>query len=429
MAGGGYALYRWAAKQGKPAPSFQAAKLQRLTTSGKASNAAISPDGKYVAHVKSDAGQQGLWLRQVATTSDTQIVPPSPQFYSGITFSKDGDYIYYVLGELGISAHTLYQVPTLGGASRKIIETVASPVTLSPDGTRLAFVRTNVPRGETALVVANADGTGERQVAVRKLPNNFSAGGPSWSPDGKLIASGVLNSEPGGSTTTVVVVQVEGGAEKVITSQKWPTGGAGQIAWLTDGSGLAFVAFDLATSSNQIWHISYPDGEVRKITTDINNYSRLSLTADSSVLVTVQTETGAGVWIAPQGDASRARQISSGRYDGLTGLSWMPGGKLVYTSRESGVTDIWSMDEDGKNQKQLTANARFNNYPWATSDGRYILFSSTRQGATARIWRMDSDGGNLKQLTEGPGDSLPRSSPDGRWIVFHSVRTGPHRVW
>ena len=55
----------------------------------------------------------------------------------------------------------------------------------------------------------------------------------------------------------------------------------------------------------------------------------------------------------------------------------MPGGKLVYTSRESGLTDIWSMDKDGKNQKQLTANARFNNYPWATSDGRYILFSST----------------------------------------------------
>src|SRR6266702_4794952 len=136
----------------KKAISFASAKLQRLTTSGKASDAAISPDGKYVAHVKSDAGQRSLWLRQVATTSDTQIVPPSQQNYYGSTFSKDGDYIYYVLGEPNNPAtRALYQVPALGGASRKVIENVASPVTLSPDGMRLAFVRGSPT--QTALVV------------------------------------------------------------------------------------------------------------------------------------------------------------------------------------------------------------------------------------------------------------------------------------
>src|SRR5438876_3417507 len=110
IAGIGYGIYKWVAKQSKPGPAFQSAKLQRLTTSGRASDAAISPDGKYVAHVKSDAGQRSLWLRQVAIPSDTQIVPPSQQNYNGITFSKDGDYIYYVLGELNNPAHTLYQV-------------------------------------------------------------------------------------------------------------------------------------------------------------------------------------------------------------------------------------------------------------------------------------------------------------------------------
>src|SRR2546422_4134972 len=197
LAGISYGIYKWVAKQSKPAPSFQSAKFKRLTTSGKASDAAISPDGKWVAHVKSDAGQQSLWLRQVATMSDTQIVPPSQQNYYGITFSKDGDYIYYALGERNNPAHTLYQVPVLGGASRKVIENVASPVSLSPDGARLAFTRLNAPGGETALVVANADGTGERPVAVRKLPNNFSTGGPSWSPDGKRLASGGTNYYPG----------------------------------------------------------------------------------------------------------------------------------------------------------------------------------------------------------------------------------------
>ena len=429
LAGIGYGIYKWVAKQSNPASPFQSAKLQRLTDSGKASDAAISPDGKWVAHVKSDAGQQSLWLRQVMTTSDTQIVPPSRQNYNGITFSKDGNYIYYAPGGPGNFLRTLYQVSALGGASRKVIENVSSPVSLSPDGTRLAFMRDSFI-GETALVVANVDGTGERQVAVRKLPNNFSRGGPSWSPDGKLLASGVTNYDPGAgrASATVVEVQVEGGLERPLTSHTWPPN-VGQVAWLADGSGLAVIAFESGTSSSQIWHLSYPDGEVRKITNDLNNYRQLSLTADSSALVTVQTEGASSVWVAPQGDASRAKQISSGRYDGQGGLSWMPGGRIIYTSRGSGLTDIWSMEQDGEDQKQLTANAGANLYPWATPDGRYIVFTSTRARSTRSIWRMDADGGNLKRLTGGPGDILPQSSPDGQWVIFHSTRAGSIRLW
>src|SRR4030095_5707157 len=136
--------------------------------------------------------------------------------------------------------------------------------------------------------VANADGTGEREVAVRKTPGGFSTGGPSWAPGGELIAAGVFNFDSArGVMSSVVEVQVEGGTERAITSQNWPAGSVGQVLWIADGSGLALIAFDLATTSNQIWHISYPDGVARRITNDVNNYNRLSLTADSSVLVTV----------------------------------------------------------------------------------------------------------------------------------------------
>ena len=422
----GIGFYKWSTGK-KSAASKPAAKLQRLTTSGRASDAAISPNGEFVAHVKSDAGQQSLWLRQVATTSDTQIVPPSTQSYSGITFSKDGDYIYYRLGEPTLSARTLYQVPKLGGASRKIIENVGSPITLSPDGTRLAFRRNNVLLGETSLFVANADGTGERQIAVRKSPNSFGDRGPSWSPDGKLIASAGMNYDPstGRAYSTVIAVEVETGAERPITSQKWCIGCVGQVTWLSDGSGLLALVLDPGPRSVQIWQISFAGDETRKVTNDLNNYSRLSLTADSSAIVTVQTESSSSIWIAPQGDASRATQISSARYDGQLGLSWMPGGRIAYTSRESGLTDIWTMGHDGKDQKQLTAHAATNLDPWATPDGRYIIFSSTRRGASTSlrsIWRMDPDGGNLRELTQG--GRFPRSSPDGRWVIFHTEYSG-----
>ena len=424
----GIGLYKFSTSK-RSATSLPLPKLQPLTTSGKASDAAISPDGKYVAHVKSDAGQQSLWLRLVATTSDTQIVPPSLQNYNGITFSKDGNFIYYVLGEPN-SLPMLYQISLFGRDSRKLIENVSSPVSLSPDGTRLAFIRGSAESGENALIVANADGTGEKQIAVRKVPSPFSPGGPSWSPDGKLIASGVASTDAGNST--VIAVEVENGAERPITSQKWCVGCVGQVAWLADGSGLLLLAFNPRLSSTQIWQISYPGDETRQITNDLYTYRRLSLTADSSVVVTVKTEGDSTIWIAPQGDASRARQISSGRYDGQFGLSWIPGGKIAYTSRESGLVDIWSMGQDGKDPKQLTAHAAWNRDPWATSDGRYIVFDSTRKTASRglrSIWRMDTDGGNLKQLTGGQGDRFPQSSPDGRWVVFHSMRSGSMRAW
>jgi Tol biopolymer transport system component len=366
----------------------------------------------------------------VTTTSDTQIVPPSTQNYNGITFSRDSNYIYYRLGESNLPSRTLYQVPTLGGASRKVIENIASPVSLSPDGTRLAFVRVGAARGETALVVANADGTGERQLAVRNEPDRFSLGGPAWSPDGKLVASGVVDFSPTRDTVWYVVeVPVEGGGERAITSENWRTGPVGQVVWLADGTGLALIAFDLTTSSNQIWHISYPDGVARRITSDVNNYTRLSMSTDSRVLAAVQTETAVGVWVAPRANADRARQISSGKYDGQLGVAWMmPDGNILYTSREGGFSDIWIMDQDGKNQKQLTVNAGQNIQPWATSDGRYIVFSSTRPVGRG-IWRMDTDGSNLKQLTYGPIGGTPRTSPEGRWMVFSSAQSGSNRIW
>ena len=427
--GAGIWMYKAFSTSKKPERSVITPKLQSLTTSGNASDAAISPDGKWVAHVKNDAGQQSLWLRQVVTTSDKQIVPPSIQRYNGITFSKDGAYLYYVLGEPNNPFRALYQVPVLGGASRKVTN-VTSPVSLSPDGTRLAFTRVNQMSGETALIVVNADGTGERQVAMRKVPAQFSGAGPSWSPDGKLLASGVLNYDPNTSraAATVVEVQVESGAERPITAHTWHPP-FGQVVWLADGTGLAVIAIESGTRTNQIWHVSYPDGEVRKITNDLNNYNRLSLSADSGALVTVQTEGASSVYVVPQGDASRARQIDSGKSDGQAGLSLMPDGRIVYVSRESGQNDIWIMDGDGKNRKQLTANAVNNIHPWVTLDGQYIVFTSNRELLRRSIWRMDPDGGNLKRLTEGPGDILPQSSPDGRWVVFWSNRSGELRVW
>jgi Tol biopolymer transport system component len=127
------------------------------------------------------------------------------------------------------------------------------------------------------------------------------------------------------------------------------------------------------------------------------------------------------IWVAPNGDARRAKQITSSRVDGMGGISWTPDGKIVCESRASGNSDIWIMDSDGSNKKQLTVNAGANNNPVVSPDGHYIIFKSDRTG-TNHIWRMDPDGSNTKQLTNGDGETFPDCSPDSQW-VFYSAGT------
>jgi Tol biopolymer transport system component len=85
------------------------------------------------------------------------------------SFSRDGDFLYVTQSEskdssLGI----LYKMPVLGGTARRLIADVGGRVTLSRDGKRVAFVRHFKATSESALMIANEDGSGERQLAVRK---------------------------------------------------------------------------------------------------------------------------------------------------------------------------------------------------------------------------------------------------------------------
>src|SRR6267378_2047716 len=69
---------------------FQNFTITQVTNSGKAALTAISPDGRYVLTVINNKGLQSLWLRNLPTSSDTQVIPPSPASYKSLTFSPDG---------------------------------------------------------------------------------------------------------------------------------------------------------------------------------------------------------------------------------------------------------------------------------------------------------------------------------------------------
>jgi len=226
----------------------------------------------------------------------------------------------------------------------------------------------------------------------------------------------------------VMAVQVEDGSQKLLSSHKfWHIG---RIAWLGDSSGLIAGGQEQPYGLNQIWHISYPGGETRRITNDLSNYRCVGLTADSSGLVTVRNEESSSIWIAPSGDASRAKQITPGigRLDFAGGVCWTPDGKIAYTSSASGKPSIWITEADGSSQKQLTDDTYNATRPSVSPDGGYIVFGSDRSGF-ASISRIDVSGGNFRQLTNGGFDVQPDCSPDGQWVVYTSVNIEQQTLW
>ena len=417
---------------------FHNIRLAKLTNSGNIVHAVLSPDGRYVAEVREEVGQQSLWVRQVVTTSERQIVPPSEMRYQGLTFSPDGNFVFYTAYEKPVHIGALYQAPILGGtAPQKVIHDIDSPVTFSPDGRRIAFVR-NYPgqapdQGEVAIIVFDLKGKGEQKLATRQRPNQYSFQGPAWSPDGKLIACAVVTFDADGAFMNVVGVNVDNGQETPLVSERLAF--AGQIVWAKDGRGLIVIASH-ATSpifTDQLWYYPYPKaGEPQRITNDLNDYRQVSVSADFSTMIALQSNRVARMWLVPKGDAARATQITSGSGDSAgnkLGLTWTPEGQIVYASLLSGNPDLWIMDKDGSRRKQLTTDDRLDFSPVASPDGRYIIFAAHRLGQCSHIWRMNADGSNAQQLTFGQGEDSPAISPDGRWVIYSTRTPGEGGLW
>ena len=405
-------------------------KITRLTMSGQARHAAIAPDGRHVAYVTADVDGETLWLRQVTSNDRVQAVAAANVNYLGVTFSPDASFLYYVVREPERPREgALYRIAALAGGSspRRVLTNIDSPPGFSPDGTRIAFVVASQIEGRSDVMIANADGSGARVLATRKMPDEFTWGraGPAWAPSGHSIVTAGLSSDAAGRHASVIEVQLADGSQKTMTTQRWNQ--VGRIAWQADGSGFFAIASE-RLGFNQIWHVSYPQGSARAVThDDSRNYHGVSLTADAGLLATVQRDGQASVWMADD-SAATPRQVGSGKYDGRFGLAWTPDGRIVFHSTESGNDDIWIMNKDGTGRRQLTLHPGADDRPSVSPDGRSIVFTSDRSGSFA-VWRMDADGGNEQQLTRGLHDVNPIVTGDGRSVIYVSSTTGRPTLW
>jgi serine/threonine protein kinase len=413
IAAAGYGIYAFLSRS-RVLP-FQNISVTKITETGRADEAAVSPDGKYILNVMDDAGQKSLWLRNVPTNSDTQVIPAGPFQYRGLRFSPDGNYLYFIRTESANDAlEFLYRAPLLGGTPQKLATDIDSNITFSPDGRSFAFLRYNDPDPDKyRLLVEPIEGGDEKTLISGPIGSNL--GDPAWSPDGKLIVCVVI--QPGNAITGLTAIDVSSGRQHLLFS--YDASIIARPVWLPDGSGILVLARDQTSNftRNQINLISYPGGQVHAITRDTNSYSDLSVAADGRTIATVLKENHWNLFVAPESAMGNdgSRQITSG--SPVNDFSWLPDGRLI-VDQDSAL--FYLNSDTGVKNPLMSEEHALADAPFPCSNGRDIVFMLALHNGekTQNIWRMDSAGSSLKQLSKGKLDVSPICSPDNQFVYY-----------
>jgi len=428
--GGGIGLMSLGPRQERDEGLSDGLRIAPLTSSGNVISVSISPDGNLIAYVESDQGLQSLWLQQVASGQTLRLLPDRSVAYWAHVFTPDGNTVIFGEKSQSDPGGALYSISILGGAARRIVSGMDSPPTFSPDGKRMAYTRLAFPNADqTSLMVASIDGTDPKALAVFNRPERVAGlfyGGPTWSPDGRSIVTAMARPgrEEQDARAWLISVSVADGAVKTIADPGWII--ANQAAFLPDGRSLIVIARSVEQSDNQIWRVSLPGGEARRVTTDLNDHRIVSLTRDGKGLASVAGDVSSTVSAVPVNTAGRSRRLGRGRNDGLNGIGFGPSGQAIYTAFNGGRWSLWSADVDGGDRRILfTADlAETLAAPSTTRSGTTYFFSRSLSGGRLRAL----DPGSSTPRTVGPATGVGAVSRDGQFIVYPNV-PGPGRLF
>jgi serine/threonine protein kinase len=392
--------------------------VENLTNSGHVSLAKISPDGKYLLHVVDENGLQSLWLRHIPTGSNTQVVTPAATRYGGLTFSPDGNYIYFVRREDSEQAiASLYDAPMLGGTPRLLIKDVDSPIAFSPDGQRFAYLHQHGDSAAMDLKIARRDGSFERDLFHHKevLTDSLTL---AWSPDGKTIVIPIVQPTPkdlGG----FLLVDVASGSLKQAAIAKDRI--YFEPSWLPDMTGLLVSATTAETGfqRRQIGMVSFPDGAFHLLTTDTNDYFHPSLAADGQSIAANQSQAKDQIEIAPAGSLDNFTPVKLPSNLPFWSMDWTPDSQILVVQGP----DIRMVNPAGGNRVVFSEPKFPINQLVSCGQGRYVVFRTLGRsgGAEANFWRVDSNGTNLKRLTFGVNEIFPACSSDGKWLYYVDI--------
>ena len=414
----------------RPTPTaFQKFTITQVTDSGKASRVAISPDGRYVLSVMDDNGMESLWLRNVPTGSDTQVIPPSSSHYESLTFSPDGNYIYFrKAGRANDPCCNLYRAPMWGGAPQTVVRNIDSGIAFSPDGQRIAYVRYDDPEGgKYGIVTASLGGDSERVLQTGSRTSEKPLPFLAWSArdDGISYSMYSLHSvEQGVGAIDTLNLRTGKSHRFVAFKSKFPD----EIRWSPDGHTL-FINYRQTGanwSRGQIGFLRDTGTEIEPITRDTNRYTTLTLSADGRTIATVLARSYASIYVLSKvahGFAQpRALLSQSNEFDEWSWLNWGVDGHLLV----SNTGRLFKLGADGKSQTELLADSRALIVKPSPCGTDYLVLTWTFHGGTnvPGIWRTNADGSGPVKLTDGKYDFYPVCSPDQKWVYYLDFTDG-----
>ncbi|HZL85248.1 MAG TPA: protein kinase [Candidatus Krumholzibacteria bacterium] len=396
-----------------PAPA--ALRILTQTNRGDVVECVLSQDGRYLGYSTQVGGRSSLRVRQVATGSDVEVLPLGNQALSGLRFTPDGNYLFFLQSKPDTPNYSsLMQVASLGGTPRERAFDVDSRVSFSPDGRQFVFHRGVPQKNMDTIVWRDLESGEERTLATLPRPKVYN-GGPSWSPDGKLVVASEFEQGASGIISTLVVYRVEDGRREVVRVDKAAVLTAPE--WLADGSGFVATGADLAgVFVPQIFLIDRDGRHKRLITNDLTAYNGVSVSSASDVIASTRALTLANLWIATV-DGEAARQITS-----VTNPENSPGGvqagngeHIFFNAIHEGLLQLWSLEPGGA-PRVLTTNAGFvtNFVPYTTG----VAFQRLEPAGDNHVWTMKPDGSGVRQLTSGTSELLLDVSNDGSCVSF-----------
>ena len=379
-------------------------KAERLSSTGNAVQTDMSPNGKLIAYTdQTGNGKWSVWLRQVSSGENIQLLEPAELQYGGFAFSNDSNSLLLTRGDGRLD---VYRVSIFGGVPTKLIEGTQGWISVSPDDKWISFVRCDYSANDyCSLFMADIDGRNERRLATRSAP--IRIGDNKFSTDGRSIAFAAGQSRTGSDDFELFNVDVATGNESPITPERFFN--IKSIEWLPGGNELLFTARRHTQQTFSIWKASIATGSVTQLTRDDANFSKLSLDAEARNLVVTKFDNKFTIFVEDVQDRSKRRALTPGM-----NCVFAPDGRIVFQSNDG---DVWITNSDGKNKRQLTSDASSDVNPLVTGDGRGIVFSSNRSGIN-HIWRMNIDGSDQRQLTQAEGGHSNFVSSDGKIIYY-----------
>ncbi|MEP7362276.1 MAG: hypothetical protein ABI972_03405 [Acidobacteriota bacterium] len=391
LAVGAFAFYL---RTTKLVPPFTRADVTTPVSPGNVELAALSPDGKSLVYAWDVDKQHTLTLRDLSTGEEKTLAQGNFSRYYGLTFTRDGKALYFTArNQAGVSA--LYRMPLTLGSAVEILKPIDSPVTFSPDGKQIAYVR---EAGESQLVIAQADGSGQKPIASRKLPDYLDY--PAWSPDGSVIVAGSRNRDG----ARLIAVDPVTGTERPVGGQTWDF--LRFPVWL-DGNTLAASLRATRLSTERLYRISYPDGEAGILNLPGDRFLTLSASFDGRSLAGVMRVEASSVLTADR--SGEPRQIMA-PVVGARGIGWSESGRLLFGPRE-----LSSIKPDGTGLARVRSGIEFSSFAvCGAQDVVYTLPGPSNEG----LWLATLPGGTPRRLLAHNTEGKPQCSPDRKWVVY-----------